>query len=137
MTEERREGYPCKELTEKILGAAFKVQKALEPGLLESAYEACLAHELKKMGLFVETQVALDITYDDLRIPNAYRLDMVVNDSVVLELKTVERILDLHQAQLFSYLRFSGKEIGLILNFWSWPLKEGGIKRVVRSGSLG
>ena len=127
------EDFPHRELTESILAAAIKVQRELGPGLLESTYEACLAHELTRSGHQVHTQVPLAIDYEGLHIPNAYRMDMVVDGLVVLELKTVDQITDLHHAQVFSYLRFSGLEVALILNFWSWPLKKGGIKRVVRS----
>ena len=74
-----------------------------------------------------------ELTYDDLSLPNAYRMDRVVDGKVVVEIKTADRISDLHHAQLYSYLRFSGIEVGLILNFWAWPLKDGGIKRVIRS----
>jgi GxxExxY protein len=118
-------------LTESILGCAIKVQRSIGPGLLESAYEACLAYELEKTGLSVKRQVALDITYGDIQVPGAYRVDLLVDDLVVLELKTVERLTDFHEAQLLTYLRFSGKRIGLLLNFWRWPLKDGGIKRIL------
>lgn len=130
---EGRGDFPHGADTESIIAAAIKVQKALGPGLLESAYEACLIHELKKGGHAVLSQVPLDIQYDDLRIEGAYRMDLLVDGVVIVELKTVDHLLDLHHAQVFSYLRFSGKEVALLLNFWSWPLKDGGIKRVVRT----
>lgn len=119
------------ELTGAIIGAAIKVQRSLGNGLLESAYEACLAYELRHMGLKVETQVPLEIRYESLILPNAYRLDVVVNNSVLLELKTIEKILPVHEAQLLTYLRFRNLRLGLILNFWAWPLKDQGIKRVL------
>ena len=118
-------------LTEVILGCAIKVQRHLGPGLLEGAYETCLAHELEKAGLRVRRQVPLDITYEEIQVPAAYRLDLLVEDRIVLELKTVERLTDFHEAQLLTYLRFSGKRIGLLLNFWRWPMKDGGIKRLL------
>jgi GxxExxY protein len=118
-------------LTEVILGCAIKVQRRLGPGLLESAYEACLAYELEKAGLQVQRQVPLPITYDEIEVPAAYRLDMVVEDRVILELKTAERLTDFHEAQLLTYLRFSAKRIGFLLNFWRWPPKDGGIKRIL------
>lgn len=118
-------------LTGTIIGAAIKVQRSLGNGLLESAYEACLAYELRHAGLKVETQVPLEIRYESLVLPNAYRLDVVVNDSVLLELKTIEQILPVHEAQLLTYLRFRNLRLGLILNFWSWPLKDHGIKRIL------
>ncbi len=133
MAEVRRDEYPHKELTGQIIGAAIKVQRALGPGLLESSYQACLAYELRKTGHKVLTEVGLDITYEDLVIENAYRMDLMVDDLVVVELKTVEKLLDLHFAQLHSYLRFSRMELGLLINFWAWPLKDKGIHRVVFS----
>jgi len=120
-------------LTEVILGCAIKVQRTLGPGLLEGAYEACLVYELEKAGLRVQRQVPLPIRYEEIEVPVAYRLDMVVEDRIILELKTTERLTDLHEAQLLTYLRFSGKRIGLLLNFWRWPLKDGGIKRILNS----
>lgn len=127
--------YLHSELTDSILAAAIEVQRALGPGLLESAYEACLSHRLRQMGHTVLTQVGLDIRYEGLVVPNAFRMNLVVDDRVVVELKTAERLLDIHQAQLASYLRFSGHQVGLLLNFWSWPLKDGGIKRIANSNS--
>ncbi|HEX4844833.1 MAG TPA: GxxExxY protein [Geothrix sp.] len=118
-------------LTEVVLGCAIKVQRGLGPGLLESAYESCLAYEMENAGLRVQRQVPLDITYGEVHIPAAYRLDLLVEDLIVLELKTVERLTDFHEAQLLTYLRFSGKRLGLLLNFWRWPLKDGGIKRIL------
>ncbi len=102
------------ELTGAIIGAAIKVQRSLGNGLLESAYEACLAYELRQLGLKVETQVPLEIHYASLVLPNAYRLDVVVNDSALLELKTIEKILPVHEAQLLTYLRFKNLRLGLI-----------------------
>ncbi len=121
------------DVTEAILGAAIRVQKALGPGLLEDAYKVCLAHALRLDGHKALQEVRLDITYEGLCIPNAYSLDIVVDDKVVVEAKTMERFNDAHFAQLNSYLRFSGLEVGLLLNFRTWPLKEGGIKRVINS----
>ena len=116
-------------LTEVILGCAIRVQRALGPGLLESAYEACLAYELEKSGLRVQRQLAIDITYEEVQIPPAYRLDLLVEDLIVLELKTVERLTDFYEAQILTYLRFSARRIGFLLNFWRWPMNDGGIKR--------
>ena len=124
-------GLELESLSDVILGCAIKVQRELGPGLLESAYEACLAYELEKAGLRVQRQVPLDITYGEVQIPGAYRVDLLVEDQIVLELKTVERLTDFHDAQLLTYLRFSGKRVGLLLNFWRWPLKDGGIKRIL------
>jgi len=130
---EGRGDFPLGSVTESIIAAAIKVLNALGPGLFESAYEACLVHELKKVGHTVRTQVPLAIHYEDLLVEGAYRLDLLVDDSVVVELKTVDKLLDFHKAQLHSYLRFSNKEVGLLINFWAWPLKAGGIKRIVRT----
>jgi len=118
-------------MTEVILGCAIKVQRSLGPGLLESAYEACLVYALEKAGLRVQRQLQLDITYEGIQIPAAYRIDLLVEDQIVLELKTVERLNEVHEAQLLSYLRFSGKRLGFLLNFWRWPMKDGGIKRLL------
>jgi GxxExxY protein len=120
-------------LTEVILGCAIKVQRGLGPCLLESAYETCLVYELEKAGLRVQRQVPLDITYEGIQIPAAYRLDLLVEEQIVLELKTVERLTDFHKAQLLTYLRFSSKRLGFLLNFWRWPMKDGGIKRILNS----
>ena len=120
-------------LTEVILGCAIKVQRALGPGLLESAYEACLAYELERAGLQVQRQASLGIHYEGLEIPVAFRMDLLVENDIVLELKTVERLTDFHEAQLLTYLRCASKRLGFLLNFWRWPMKEGGIKRILNS----
>jgi GxxExxY protein len=129
------DGHPHKDVTEAIIGAAIKVQRSLGPGLLEGAYKACLAHALRLDGHKALQEVRLDITYEGLCIPNAYVMDIVVDDKVVVEAKTVDRFCEAHFAQLNSYLRFSGLEVGLLLNFRVWPLREGGIKRVVNTHS--
>lgn len=123
------------EITEDAIGAAIRVQKGLGPGMLENAYQACLTYELRNLGHAVQEEVALTISYEALSIPNAYRMDIVVDAQVVLELKTVEKLLPVHEAQLASYLRFSGHAVGLLLNFWTWPMRAGGIKRVINSRS--
>jgi GxxExxY protein len=120
-------------LTEVILGCAIKVQRTLGPGLLESAYEACLAHELERAGLQVQRQAPLGIHYEGLEIPVAFRMDLLVENEIVLELKAVEHLTDFHEAQLLTYLRCASKRLGFLLNFWRWPLKEGGIKRILNS----
>ena len=118
------------QVTHAIIGAAMKVHSALGPGLLESAYEACLVHELRKAGLKVEQQVELPVNYDGVRIDLGYRIDLVVNDCVIVELKCVERIAPVHEAQLISYMRLSKKNVGLLINFHVRHLKDG-IKRFV------
>ena len=119
------------DLTERVIGAAIKVQSALGNGLLESAYQACLAYELRELGLEVRTETPLDLAYGALHIPNAYRMDLIVDGRLLIELKTLDKLLPTHEAQLMTYLRFSGLRVGLLLNFWAMPLKLGGIKRVL------
>ncbi|HEY3769704.1 MAG TPA: GxxExxY protein [Candidatus Angelobacter sp.] len=118
------------QVTHAIIGAAMKVHSALGPGLLESAYEACLVHELRKSGFKVAQQVELPVIYDGVRIDLGYRIDLVVNDCVIVELKCVEKIVAVHEAQLISYMRLSKKNVGLIINFHVRHLKDG-IKRFV------
>jgi GxxExxY protein len=114
----------------KIVDLAMKVHTALGPGLLESTYEACLFHELKKAGLKVLSQVALPINYNGVTIELGYRIDLLVEDEIIVELKSVEKIIPLYQAQLMSYLKLSGKRLGLLINFNVIHLKDG-IKRII------
>lgn len=118
------------DISGNIVDAAMKVHSILGPGLLENAYEACLEHELKKRGSRVERQVALPVVYDGVRIDVGYRLDLLVEDAVIVELKAVEKIAPIHEAQLLSYLKLSGKKVGLLINFNVLHLKDG-IKRMV------
>ena len=108
-----------------IVDAAMKVHSALGPGLLESAYEACLAYELRKRGLQVQSQVECPVIYDGIRIDIGYRLDLLVEVAVIAELKAVESITPLPKAQLLSYLKLSGKKVGLLLNFNVEHMKDG------------
>lgn len=110
----------------------MRVHTVLGPGLLESAYEACLKHELKKSGLKVLSQVELPVIYDGLEIELGYRLDLLVEDKIILELKAVKELTPLHQAQLLSYLKLSGLQLGLLINFNVTRLKYG-IKRIVNN----
>lgn len=114
----------------KIVQAAYTVHSTLGPGLLESVYEVCLSHEFKKQGLRVERQVTLPIMYDDFFLETGLRLDMLVNDSVVIELKVIETILPVHLSQILTYLKLSGRRLGLLLNFNVVKIRDG-IKRVV------
>jgi len=114
-----------------VLDAAFKIHTALGPGLLESVYEGCLAYELTKSGADVETQVALPVLYEDVRIESGLRLDMLVDKSVIVEIKAVEKLIALHEAQLLTYLRISDLRLGYLINFNTLRLKDG-IKRMVR-----
>ncbi len=120
------------QITYSILGAAYKIHSELGPGLLESAYEHCLAHELRESGLFVEIQKPLPLIYKEVHLECGYRLDLFVNNNVVVEVKAVEQIHDLHLAQTLTYLKLVKKEIGLIINFNVKDLKSG-IKRVICS----
>ena len=117
-------------LTEKIIGLTIEVHRALGPGLLESAYEECLCFELKENGVAFLRQVALPVTYKSVRLDCGYRMDMVVQNEVVIELKTVERLHPIHDAQLLTYLRLSGIKKGLLLNFHAPVLKDG-LRRMV------
>jgi len=117
-------------LTHQIIGLAMRVHSRLGPGLLESAYEHCLCHEFAQAGLPYEQQVGLPLVYDGIRLECGYRADIIVNSEVVLEIKSIEHILPLHEAQLLTYLRLSPCRIGLLLNFNTTSLKQG-IKRCV------
>jgi len=117
-------------ITAAIIGAGMKVHSALGPGLLESAYEACLAYELRKNGFDVKTQVELPVIYEGVRIDLGYRIDILVNDLVIVELKCVEKLAPVHEAQIISYLRLSKKNVGLMINFHVRHLRDG-IKRFV------
>ena len=116
------------DLTEKIIGCAIKVHRVLGPGLLESAYEVCLFHELAKAGLKAERQVKVPIVYDGLILEADYFIDILVEDTVVLELKSVEHVLPIHEAQLLTYLKLADKKLGLLINF-NVTLLKNGIKR--------
>ena len=117
------------EITQAIIGAAIDVHRELGPGLLESAYEACLAYELLQRGLHVERQKELPLHYRDVTLDCAYRIDLLVEEAVVVEVKSVDRLEPIHEAQLLSYLRLAGKHLGLLINFNVKVLKTG-IKRL-------
>jgi GxxExxY protein len=117
-------------LTEMIIGAAIEVHRHLGPGLLESTYEACLYYELIKLGLRVERQKALPVIYKEVRLDQGYRIDLLVENTVIVELKVVEKISQVHEAQVLSYLKLSGCPAGLLLNFNVKLLKQG-IRRFV------
>jgi GxxExxY protein len=118
------------DLTGKIIGAAIEVHKALGPGLLESAYEECLCRELQLSQLACERQVALPIQYKGIKLDCGYRLDLIVEKMVILELKACEHIEPIHKAQLLTYLKLSGIRVGLLLNF-NVPVMRDGIIRIV------
>lgn len=116
-------------LTSEIIAAAIEVHRQLGPGLLESAYEACLVYELRKRGLKALSQVGLPVIYDEVKLDVGYRIDILVEDSVIIELKAVEKVIPLHEAQLLSYLKLSGKKVGLLMNFNVTRLKDGITRR--------
>ncbi len=120
------------QLTEKIIGCAIAVHRALGPGLLESAYEACLVFELTQSGIKVERQKPLPVVYRDVKLDAGYRLDVVVEDQVIVELKSVERLETIHKMQLLSYLKLSGLKVGLLINFNVMVLKNG-VTRIVNN----
>jgi GxxExxY protein len=122
------------ELTGRIIGCAMRVHSVLGPGLLESAYRVCLIHALKVSGLETKTEVPLPVVYGGVRLDAGYRLDVVVENTVVLELKAVEELAPIHKAQLISYLKLGGFPVGLLINFNVIHLREG-IKRVYPQGS--
>lgn len=113
------------DLTEQILNCAFKVHSKLGPGLLESAYQACLKYELEKLGLDVRAEVPVPLIYEEIRLECGYRIDLLIEDQVIVELKTVEQITDVHKAQVLTYLKFSGYRVGLLLNFRTKSLVKG------------
>jgi GxxExxY protein len=119
-------------LTETIIGAAIEVHRALGPGLLESAYEECLCHELDLRSVSYTRQALLPVRYKGLVLDCGYRLDLLVQDSVLLELKAVEKILPVHEAQLITYLKLGGWQVGLLINFNVPVLKEGIIRKVYK-----
>lgn len=118
------------DLTYKIIGCVYKVHSELGPGLLESTYEVCLEHELLKAGLMVERQKALPVVYDNIELDAGYRIDLLVNSQVILELKAVDEINPVHKAQLMTYLKLSELKLGLLLNFNVQDMKKG-INRII------
>jgi GxxExxY protein len=116
----------------QIVDAAIKVHSAVGPGLLESAYEACLYYELERRGILVQREVALPLVYDGVWLDIGYRIDLLVADSIIVEIKAVAALLPIHEAQLLSYLRLSGHRLGLLLNFHV-PHMRDGIKRLANS----
>jgi GxxExxY protein len=118
------------ELTKEVIGAAIEVPRALGPGLLESAYETCLCHELGLRGIPFERQKPLPLKFKEATLDCGYRLDLLVSNSVVVEIKAVEAFLPIHEAQLLTYLKLGGWNLGLLINF-NTPVLKDGIKRVV------
>jgi len=118
------------ELTGKIIGASFKVHSALGPGLLESSYKECLFYELSKEGLFVEKEKALPLIYEEIKLDIGYRLDLFVENKVVVEIKSIEAFTGVHTAQVLTYLKLTRCKVGLLINFNVADLKKG-IKRLI------
>jgi GxxExxY protein len=121
---------PCVALTSRIIDLGIRVHRRLGPGLLESIYAECLCWELRHGGIAHERQVALSVIYEDMRLARAFRADVIVEQQVVLEIKAIEHILPLHEAQTLTYVRLSGCAVGLLMNFNSTLLKDG-LRRVV------
>lgn len=120
------------QIADGIVDAAFKVHRHFGPGLLESAYEACLAHELMSMGFQVERQVALPLAYQDVKLDAGYRLDLWVARKVIIEVKAVDELHPVHMAQMLTYLKLTGNRLGLMINFHSALLKDG-MRRVANN----
>ena len=120
------------EISEIILYSAFKVHSALGPGLLESSYKECLNYELKKSGLYVEKEKALPLIYESVKLEIGYRIDLLVENKVIIEIKSVDGFNDVYLAQVLTYLKLSGCKLGLLLNFNVKSLKQG-IKRIVNN----
>jgi GxxExxY protein len=118
------------QISRRIIGAAIEVHRHLGPGLLESAYQSCLVFELRKLGLNVDEQTPLPIVYKEVQLDCGYRLDLVVEDEIIVEVKAIEGLLPIHEAQLLSYLRLAHKKVGLLINFHV-PILKNGLKRIV------
>ncbi|MCH8533718.1 MAG: GxxExxY protein [Flavobacteriaceae bacterium] len=118
------------QISSKVIGAAIEVHKQLGPGLLESAYEYCLAHELESLGFTVERQVALPIIYKGIKLDAGYRIDLLINQKLIIEIKSIEALAPIHTAQLLTYLKLKDLKLGLLINFNSVVVK-GGIKRII------
>ena len=121
------------QLSKTVVGAAIEVHKELGPGLLESAYEECLKTELQQQGIKVESQVELPLFYKGIKTDKTYRLDLLVEGQIIVEIKAVENLLTVHEIQLVTYLKLTGKHLGLLLNF-NVPVLKDGIKRKINSG---
>jgi GxxExxY protein len=120
------------ELSTIIIGLCIKVHRKLGPGLLESVYEECLSYELHKSGLSIKRQIGIQVKYDSIQLNHGFRADIIVEEKVILEIKSVENLLDVHKAQLLTYLKLSEIKLGLLINFNSAILKDG-IKRIVNN----
>jgi GxxExxY protein len=126
------EALSSNEITEKVIGACISIHRELGPGLLESAYEECLCHELTAQYLSFERQRQLPVRYKDVKLDCGYRLDLVVENKVILEIKAVDGLLPIHEAQVLTYLKLSGMSVGLLINF-NVPVLTKGVKRIVNN----
>ena len=124
--------YNLNDLSAAVVDSAIQVHRALGPGLLKSAYEACLVYELRKHALSVQSQVGLPVVYDEVKLEVGYRIDLLVENQIIVELKAIAAIQPIHEAQLLSYLKLSNLKIGLLLNF-NVKLMKDGIKRIVNN----
>jgi len=120
------------EIGSHVVNSAIKIHRALGPGLLESAYQQCLAYELRRLGLQVECEVVIPIQYEEIQIDNGYRVDMLINDVVIVENKTVDRLLRIHMAQILTYLKMKDLRLGYLIN-WNVKLIKDGIQRLVNN----
>ena len=118
------------QITEQIIGGCIRIHRELGPGLLESAYEECLCYELPKAGLAFQRQVGLPVQYESIRLDCGYRIDLIVDNRVIVELKAVEKMLPIHDAQLLTYLKLAKISVGLLINF-NVPILKAGVKRIV------
>lgn len=118
-------GMNADELSNVIIGCAIEVHKTLGPGMLESSYEECLEYELKKKGIDVKRQVPVPVVYKDIKLNCGYRLDLLVEEKVIIEIKSVDKLIPIHQSQLLTYMRFSNVKLGLLINFNVRFLKDG------------
>lgn len=130
----RKEGprVDLEEIGSHVVNSAVKIHRSLGPGLLESAYQQCLAYELRKAGFQVESEVVIPIQYEEIQIDNGYRVDMLINDAVIVENKTVDRLLRIHMAQILTYLKMKDLRLGYLIN-WNVKLIKDGIQRLVNN----
>jgi GxxExxY protein len=135
MTQEGGKTGRFDDCSEVLIGACIEVHRHLGPGLLESAYEQCLCHEVSELGLSYERQKALPVRYKGFELQHGYRLDLVVDGQILVEIKAVERLLPVHEAQVITYLRLSGLAVGLLVNFHSAAIKHG-LRRLTRNKIL-
>ena len=125
-----RENDRLDQISHRIIGAAIEVHRHLGPGLLESAYQSCLVFELRQLGVKLEEQKPLPVVYKQVKLDCGYRLDLIVEDEIIVEIKAIEKLLPIHEAQLLSYLRLAKKRVGLLMNFHV-PVLKNGMKRIV------